>query len=115
MQPGAENRRSRRVRLASEVRVKVPDTAAETVEVKARTRDISSNGAFFYVDRELAPGSPIEMIVMLPEELGHGDRAWVCCRGTVVRVENNAAPGSEDPDSFGIAADFDDVSVLPEI
>jgi c-di-GMP-binding flagellar brake protein YcgR len=114
MQPGTEKRRARRVRVTSEARVKA-NAATESVEVKARTRDISTNGAFFYVDRELAPGSQIEMIVVLPEELGQGDRAWFCCRGKVVRVESIDAGESRGGDSFGIAAEFDDCSVLPEI
>src|ERR1051325_2914913 len=110
MHPAPEKRRARRVRVASDARVKLPAAAAEVVEVPARTRDISSNGAFFYVDRELAPGSRIEMIVMLPEELGEGKRSWVCCRGRVVRVEPNLSAESEHGDSCGIAAEFDDCS-----
>lgn len=115
MQPAAEKRRARRVRVASEARVKLPQASIESVEVKGRTRDISRNGAFFYVDRELTPGSPIEMIVMLPDELSEGNRAWVCCRGKVVRVENGADGVNDGDQSFGIAAEFSDVSVLPEI
>lgn len=115
MHPAPEKRRARRVRVASAARVKLPAAEAEVVEVQARTRDISSNGVFFYVNRDLTPGSRIEMIVMLPEELGEGKRAWVCCRGRVVRVEVNTGAEAAGANSFGIAAEFDDCSVLPEI
>ncbi len=105
-----EKRRARRVRAerAASVTLRKANVA---VEVKARTRDISSNGAFFYLDRQLSPGSSIEMVVMLPDELAQGSRSWVCCRGKVVRVEQP----STNSTLFGIAAEFDHCSVLPEL
>lgn len=113
MKTQAEKRRSRRVRLESSAHIKLPETNGESAEVLAVTRDISSRGVFFYLDRELAAGSQFEMVVMLPEEISQIGRAWMCCRGTVVRVENGTSEtGGRE---FGIAAELDRCSVLPEI
>jgi hypothetical protein len=111
--PAPEKRRAPRVRVESDARVKIASATTGQVEAQARTRDISSHGAFFYLDHDLVPGAQVEMVVVLPEELNDGQRAWVCCRGTVVRVESTGA--ADQGKAFGIAAEFDQCSVLPEI
>jgi hypothetical protein len=49
----------------------------------------------------------LEIVLILPAELGLGDKQWACCQASVVRVE--------DGDQFGVAATIDRLDMLPEI
>jgi c-di-GMP-binding flagellar brake protein YcgR len=118
VEPSREKRRARRVRVESPARVKLAEAAGQVTELEARTRDISRNGVFLYIDRNLTAGAHLELIVMLPEEISEdGRRSWVCCQGTVVRVEGGEVRSAADEQhhSCGIAARFDKLSVLPEL
>ena len=44
---------------------------------------------------------------ILPPELTSGEKCWVCCQATIVRVEEQ---GSE----FGVAAQIRHMDILPE-
>jgi hypothetical protein len=78
-------------------------------EQTAYTRDLSTQGIFFYLDREISAGTALEMVLILPSELTAGQKRWVCCQASVVRVEQN--PGQ----TFGIAAAIERMDILPEI
>jgi len=75
----------------------------------AVTRDLSMTGVFLYAEERIAEGSQIEIVLMLPAELGLGDKQWACCQASVVRVENG------DGNQVGVAARIDRLDVLPEI
>jgi hypothetical protein len=49
------------------------------------------------------------MVLILPPELTQGEKRWVCCRASVVRVEENR------DGNFGIAASIQNMDILPEI
>jgi PilZ domain len=74
------------------------------------TRDLSRNGVFFYTDSQIHEGSDLEIVLMLPPELTHGEKSWVCCQASVVRVEK--APGTGQ---MGVAANIRNIANLPEI
>jgi hypothetical protein len=74
------------------------------------TRDLSTSGIFLYADSEILVGSELEMVLMLPTQLTDGEKRWVCCQASVVRVE----PGGEDG-CFGVAASIRSIASLPEI
>jgi hypothetical protein len=74
------------------------------------TRDLSRNGIFFYTDSRIHEGSDLEMVLMLPPELTQGEKSWVCCQASVVRVEE--APGTGQ---IGVAASIRNIATLPEI
>src|SRR5581483_6592447 len=76
---------------------------------RGMTRDLSHNGVFFYADSQISEGSTLEMVLILPSELTAGERKWVCCQASVVRVEQGAENG------FGIAASIQRLDILPEI
>jgi hypothetical protein len=78
-------------------------------QVKAHTRDVTTNGIFLYSDTRLEKASEVELVLMLPPELTAGEKCWVCCHAQVVRVEDGA--GRE----FGIAAEIQRMEILPEI
>lgn len=86
--------------------VKNEETAQEHAAV---TRDLSMSGIFLYTDQQIAEGSKLEIVLILPAELGLGEKQWACCQASVVRVEDDG--GSK----FGVAARIDRLDVLPEI
>jgi c-di-GMP-binding flagellar brake protein YcgR len=53
----------------------------------ATTRDVSLGGLFIFTDAALREGSEIEVVLMLPKELGLPDSQMVCCHGKIVRSE----------------------------
>ena len=101
-----ERRDGKRLSVRLPVRFKEKTAAADQT---AFTRDLSTQGIFFYLDREVSPGTDLEMVLILPAELTAGERRWVCCQASVVRVEENSG------ENFGIAAAIHRMDVLPEI
>ncbi len=103
----SDKRGRRRVPVRLPVSIKSADGA---VQETAETRDLSSAGVFLYTHTDIAEGTELEMVLVLPSELTFGERRWVCCQASVVRVEQ---PTSAD--SFGVAARINRFEVLPEI
>ena len=102
------DKRSRpRVPVQLPVTIKAKDGS---VQETAQTRDLSSGGVFLYTNAHIAEGSELELVLVLPAELTFGERRWVCCQASVVRVEKPAQVGN-----FGVAARIDRFEVLPEI
>lgn len=89
--------------------VKVRSKDAEGPEQSALTRDLSSSGIFLYSESALEPGAKLELVVMLPSELGLGSGGWTLCQASVVRVEQSEGKG------IGIAATLDRIDQLPEL
>ena len=105
-EPKAERRSGKRV--TAEVPVSIRSTGGE--QAGGRTRDLSTSGIFLYADSQLQPGSELEMVLILPPELGQGEKRWVCCQAAVVRVES-----SLEGEGFGVAASIRNMEFLPEI
>ncbi len=104
--PKQERRSDPRLAATIPATVKSPQA---TQELTAVTRDLNTTGVFLYTDQRIAEGSKLEIVLILPAELGLGEKQWACCQASVVRVEDNA--GSK----FGVAATIDRLDVLPEI
>jgi hypothetical protein len=100
-----EKRTRARLTLTVPAKVKSGDTAQEHPAV---TRDLSMGGIFLYTDQHIAEGSKLEIVLILPAELGFGEKQWACCQASVVRVEDGE-------NKFGVAAKIDRLDVLPEI
>ena len=108
-----ENKHERRSGPRSTARVPVKiksQSQSGTVEGNGFTRDLSTGGIFLYTDSHIIAGSEIEMVLILPPELTHGEKQWVCCRASVVRVEDGEGGGD-----FGVAASISSMEILPEI
>ena len=73
-------------------------------------KDISSRGLFFFTQAKVEEDSKLEIVLMMPPELGQFGRQWVCCQATVVRVEESK-PGRK----LGVAAVIDRCEALPQI
>ena len=95
-------------RISAQVQVSIRSGPNETKT--GLTRDLSRNGVFFYTDSQLQAGSEVEMVLMLPPELSGGEKQWVCCQATVVRVEETPKPGQ-----VGVGANIRNIATLPEI
>jgi c-di-GMP-binding flagellar brake protein YcgR len=95
-------------RASSRISVNVPATVrSKEAEVSAVTRDLSMGGVFLYTDQRITEGSKLEIVLILPAELGLGEKQWACCQASVIRVE--------DGQRFGVAATIDRMDMLPEI
>jgi len=97
-------------RAGTRITTRVP-TRVRTSEGKdhtAETRDVSANGVFLYTNSKMEKGTEVELVLILPPELTSGEKCWVCCQATIVRVEEK---GSD----FGVAAQIRRMDILPEV
>jgi hypothetical protein len=101
----AENERRSGTRIA--IRVPTRVRTAQGAEQTAQTRDVSANGVFLYTNSKMEKGTDVELVLILPPELTAGEKCWVCCQATIVRVE-------EGPE-FGVAAQIRRMDILPEV
>jgi hypothetical protein len=101
----SDNERRSGTRIAARVPTRV--RTSEGVDHPAQTRDVSANGVFLYTTSKMEKGSDVELVLILPPELTSGEKCWVCCQATVVRVE-------EGP-QYGVAAQIRRMDLLPEL
>ena len=97
-------------RAGTRIPVSVPTRVrtANGVDHSAETRDVSANGVFLYTKSRMEEGSEVELVLILTPELTSGEKCWVCCQATIVRVE-------EEGPQFGIAAKIQRMDILPEL
>jgi hypothetical protein len=95
-----DRRLARRYDLTLPVSIRV---SAEKLVVRqdGKTRDISTKGLYFVVERDLADGSELDLTLTLPGEITHGSDVLVRAQGKVVRVERRLEDGEE---RMGVAA-----------
>jgi hypothetical protein len=104
--PNSDRRSNQRLPARVGVSLRSPQSQPAT----GYTRDLSMSGIFLYANSEILVGSELEMVLMLPTQLTDGEKRWVCCQASVIRVE----PGGEDG-RFGVAASIRSIATLPEI
>src|SRR5579872_2748763 len=102
----SDNERRSGTGIAARVPTRV--RTSEGVDHPAQTRDVSANGVFLYTTSKMEKGSDVELVLILPPELTSGEKCWVCCQATVVRVEQK---GSD----YGVAAQIRRMDILPEV
>jgi c-di-GMP-binding flagellar brake protein YcgR len=95
-----ERRLARRYDLTLPVSIRI---SAEKLVVRqeGKTRDISTKGLYFVVERDLEAGSALDLTLTLPGEITHGSDVLVRAQGKVVRVERRLEDGEQ---RMGIAA-----------
>jgi len=103
MKANGERRSGTRIPTSVPTRVRTK----QGEELSAQTRDVSANGVFLYTKSRMEQGSEVELVLILPPELTSGERCWVCCQATIVRVE-------ESGEKFGVAAQIRRMDILPE-
>jgi hypothetical protein len=104
MNSDLERRSGTRYATRIPTRVRTPHGTDQS----AQTRDVSANGVFLYTKSRIEKGADVELVLILPPELTSGEKCWVCCQATVVRVE-------EDGTDFGVAAQIRRMDILPEV
>jgi hypothetical protein len=104
MKTNGERRSGRRIATRVPTRVRT----SQGSEQAAQTRDVSSNGVFLYTQSRIEAGTDVELVLILPPELTSGEKCWVCCQATIVRVE-------ESGQEFGVAAQIRRMDLMPEV
>jgi PilZ domain len=92
---------ARRYDLALPVNVRLPINR-ESRSHSGQTRDISTRGVYFTVEKDLAPGTELDFTLTLPAEITRGTEVFVRAHGRVVRVDRRSL--TEDQEPIGIAA-----------
>ncbi|HEV2396835.1 MAG TPA: PilZ domain-containing protein [Candidatus Sulfotelmatobacter sp.] len=97
-------------RAGTRIKTQVPTRmrTSEGNDLSAETRDVSANGVFLYTSSRMQKGTDVELVLILPPELTSGEKCWVCCQATIVRVEEK---GSD----YGVAAQIRRMDILPEM
>lgn len=94
-------------------RYRVPSSGPITIKhngqtVPATLNNVSLGGAFFFTDAELQAGERVELVLILPRDIGLPDDQRVLCQGRIVRVEPRAG-------TIGFATEFERMEPLPEV
>lgn len=95
-----ERRTARRYDLSLPVIIRVP-VERQAESRNGRTRDISTRGVYFVIDRDLEAGSELDITLTLPAEITRGSEVLVRAQGKVVRVERHEEEGRP---RMGVAA-----------
>ena len=53
------------------------------------TRDISTNGVYFFLDQPLRPGADIDLAIRLTTEITQGQEMFLWVSGRTVRLEDS--------------------------
>jgi len=95
-----ERRMARRYDLSLPVSIRLPinrDPGAHS----GQTRDISTRGVYFMMQREMSPGTELDFTLTLPAEITRGTEVFVRAHGRVIRVDRRHG---EDQETVGVAA-----------
>ena len=106
--PVPKDERRSRNRISASLPVSIKPSP--TLSASGFTRDLSLSGVFLYTDVQIREGSELEIVLMLPPEVTQGERQWVCCQASVLRIE-----AGHDEGQIGVAARIDNLAGLPEI
>ena len=95
-------------RAAERFRLNLPmtvrwDTASGIAEAHTQSRDVSSRGVYFFLQKQIENGSRLEIVLTFPDQIrlsGQG-RTRVYCRGRVRRTE------VMESDRVGVAAQIE--------
>ena len=100
-----ERRAARRFSMMLPVRLRFP-AGQEFAETSGQTRDVSYRGLYFLTEAEPAPGSSIEFVLTLPQQITLAGDVHIRCYGRVLRVEPHDS-------QRGVAARIDRHEFLP--
>jgi hypothetical protein len=102
----AEPERRKRRRFSMSLPVTLHGSGL-TMEIAAKTRDISAAGLYVYVESgELTEGHSVEFVLHLPSEITLSESVRVLCQGRVVRIDQ------PQPTRTGVALQIDSYEFL---
>ena len=84
-QPQPEKRTTRRFSFDLPISVKFLNNGKR--ELEGHTRDVSSRGVYFFLSKDVHEGSPVEILLTLPNEITLAGPVRVRCLGRVQRTE----------------------------
>jgi len=94
---GSERRTTQRFSMRLPLTVRWT-TGAAVGETNTESRDVSSRGVYFFLSKDVKEGSPVEILLTLPNEITLAGPVRVRCLGRVQRTENR------DEGSVGVVA-----------
>jgi PilZ domain len=83
---GSERRTTQRFTMRLPLTVRWT-TGAAVGETSTESRDVSSRGVYFYLSKDVKEGSPVEILLTLPNEITMAGPVRVRCLGRVQRTE----------------------------
>lgn len=81
-----ERRMARRYDLSLPVSVRLPINRDPGTQ-SGQTRDISTRGVYFMLQRDMSPGTELDFTLTLPAEMTRGTEVFVRAHGRVIRVD----------------------------
>jgi hypothetical protein len=81
-----ELRGTRRYRLSLPVTIHAPNGDLLAPR-SGKTRDVSSQGVYFFTESDLKPGSAVHLTMTIPVEITGGTEVFIRFAGRVVRTE----------------------------
>src|SRR5207302_1017246 len=84
---GSERRTTQRFTMRLPLTVRWT-TGAAVGETSTESRDVSSRGVYFYLGKDVKEGSPVEILLTLPNEITLAGPVRVRCLGRVQRTES---------------------------
>src|SRR5580692_4658026 len=94
---GSERRTTQRFSMRLPLTVRWT-TGAAVGETSTESRDVSSRGVYFFLAKDVKEGSPVEILLTLPNEITLAGPVRVRCLGRVQRTE------PRDEGSVGVVA-----------
>ena len=94
---GSERRTTQRFSMRLPLTVRWT-TGAAVGETSTESRDVSSRGVYFFLSKDVKEGSPVEILLTLPNEITLAGPVRVRCLGRVQRTE------PRDAGSIGVVA-----------
>ena len=83
---GSERRTTQRFSMRLPLTVRWT-TGAAVGETNTESRDVSSRGVYFFLSKDVKEGSPVEILLTLPNEITLAGPVKVRCLGRVQRTE----------------------------
>ena len=84
---GIDRRTTQRFTMRLPITVRWTSGAA-IGETSTESRDVSSRGVYFYLPKDIKEGSPVEILLTLPNEITMAGPVRVRCLGRVQRTES---------------------------
>jgi len=89
---GSERRTTQRFSMRLPLTVRWT-TGAAVGETSTESRDVSSRGVYFFLSKDVKEGSPVEILLTLPNEITLAGPVRVRCLGRVQRTEPRGDEG----------------------
>jgi PilZ domain len=84
---GSDSDRREARRFTMTLPLRVISNEPNSFELEAQTRDVSYRGLYFLSEADFKPGTEIDFIITLPQQVTQSNDVNILCRGEIVRVE----------------------------